>query len=805
MAEQNFKYIGQNRRTKEDKRFVLGAGKYVADIAAHEGLHVAVVRSPHPCARILAIRTDKARAMPGVHYVLTGDELAQETNPLQQYLDTPNVRWFSLAVERTRYAGEWVAAVVADSRYLAEDAAELVEVDYEPLPFVIDPEDALSDQSSNVHPLHGSNVIYRRKFVWGEVDRDFAEAANTLAFRTRWHRSATVPIETFGALAQWDPADDILDVWASIQMPQYVEQIAAAMRIVQNNVRVHYDVDVGGSYGVKRGIKHTVMVCYLAKKLGRPVRFIEDRLDNMSGGDMHGPDRSFDVKVAFDKAGVIRSMRYRVLDDAGAYPGRSPLQLGKPIGAIVGAYHINSVEYEAISVTTNKTGQVAVRGFGQSPTNVAIETAIDRVAAYLKLDRLEVRRRNFIRPEQFPYLIPSGTTYDSGSYATVLDKALDLAGYGELVKKRDALRASGLAAGIGIATCLEPSGGNSAFEGLLNPANESTTFLESVMVKVDRNGTVTVIINTTTSGQGHETLVSLIVGEELGRDPDKIRVVHSDSLNGLWTHSPVGSRMAIMMGGAAAGAAKKLKHDLLRIAAHNLGVAEDGLVYDSGNISVAQDPSKKLSWDQLVIIAHRQYQKMPAGMEPALQSTFVMEVPSGGNLPTPDGRIQMYPCHSFQAHVVLVKIDVGTGKPEILDYAIAHDCGQVINPKIVNGMIYGGAAHGIGAAFYERFAYDSSGQLLSQTFMDYLLPSVHEVPIIKLAEHCTPSPLTSHGQKGVGEGGYLGAPAAMACAVNDALAPYGKTLDTLPMRIRDIWSCMHSETHVESSSDAAPN
>ncbi len=791
MTENKFKYIGRERRTKEDKRFVIGAGNYVADIARPGCLHLAVVRSPHPCARIAAIRTEKALALPGVHYVLTGAELEEYTKPLQQYLDTPNVRWYSLAVERTRYAGEWVAAVVADSRYIAEDAVELIEVDYEPLPFIIDPEAALLPEAVAVHPKHGSNVIYRRTFSWGPVAEDFSKADHTLAFRTRWHRSATVPLETFGVISEWGPGQDILEVWASIQMPQYVEQIAAALKMPQNNIRVHYDVDVGGSYGVKRGIKHTVMVCYLAKKLGRPVRFIEDRLDNMSGGDMHGPDRSFDMKVAFDKSGRINSLKIRVLDDVGAYPGRSPLQLGKPIGAIVGAYRIGSVEYEAISVTTNKTGQVAVRGFGQSPTNVALETAIDRVAAYLDLDRLEVRRRNFIRPEDFPYLIPSGTTYDSGNYPAVLDKALNLADYERMLVRRDELRASGVAAGIGIATCLEPSGGNSAFEGLLNPSNESTTFLEAVMVKVDRNGTVTVIINTTTSGQGHETLVSLIVGEELEREPDQIRVVHSDSLNGLWTHSPVGSRMAIMMGGAAAGAAKKLKRDLLRIAAHNLGVAEDELAYDSGTISVAKDSTRKLSWEQLVIIAHRQYQKMPAGMEPALQSTFVLEVPSGGNLPTPDGRIQMYPCHSFQAHVALVSIDMGTGKPTILDYSIAHDCGTVINPHIVRGMIYGGAAHGIGAAFYERFAYDEGGQLLSQTFMDYLLPSVHEVPEIRQTEHCTPSPLTSHGQKGVGEGGYLGAPAAMASAVNDALAPHGKTLDTLPMRIRDIWECLN--------------
>jgi 2-furoyl-CoA dehydrogenase large subunit len=792
--DSGFKYIGKKRRTKEDKRFVMGAGKFVADIAIPGTLHVAVVKCPHPCARIVSINAEKALALPGVHYVLTGAELEKETRPLQQYLDTPHVRWFPLAVDRARYAGEWVAAVVADSRYVAEDAVELIEVEFEPLPFVMDPEEAATDASVPVHPGHGSNVMYRRTFTWGTVAEDFAQAEETLAFRTRWHRNATVPIETFGVISQWNPALDILEVWASIQMPQYAEQIAVALQIPLNNVRVHYDVDVGGSYGVKRGIKHTVMVGYLARKLGRPIRFIEDRLDNMSGGDMHGPDRSFDMKVAFDRSGIIRSLKIRALDDAGAYPGRAPLQLGKPVGAIVGPYRINSVEYEAISVTTNKTGQVAVRGFGQSPTNVALETAIERVAAHLGMDRLEVRRRNFIQPEQFPYLIPSGSTYDSGDFPAVLDKALDLSAYKQLLEKRDALRAKGITAGVGIATCLEPGGGNSAFEPLLNPANQGTTFLESVMIKVDRTGTITAVINTTSSGQGHETLVSLAVGEELGRDPDNIRVIHSDSLNGLWTHSPVGSRMAIMMGGAAAGAAKKLKRDLMRIAAHNLGVPEEALVYDSGTIYVGSDTTKQMSWDQLVLIAHRQYHKMPKGMEPALQATFVLEVPTGGNLPTADGKIQMYPCYSFQAHIALLSIDSATGKPEILDYVIAHDCGTVINPDIVRGMVLGGAAHGIGVAFYERFEYDTGGQLLSQTFMDYLLPSVHEIPDIRLAEHCTPSPFTSFGQKGVGEGGYLGAPAAMASAVNDALTPYGRTIDTLPMRIRDIWECMQPES-----------
>ncbi len=780
------RWISRKRRTKEDGRFITGQGTYVADVRLSGMRHVALVASPYPSARIVAIRAEAALALPGVDAVLTGAELAAATKPLANPLDTPGVKCYPLAAGVTRYVGEWVVAVVAESRHLAEDAAELVEVDYELLPFVIDAEAALDPASPVVHAEHGSNVLYHRKFVWGPVEEDFEAAAHRLDFRARWGRSATVPIETFGVLAQWNAGQGLLEVWASIQMPSYPEQIAAAMGLAANDIRVHYEVDVGGSYGVKRGIKHTVLVGYLARQLGRPVRFLEDRLENMSGGDMHGPDRVFDVAVAFDDSGRIGSMKLRTIDDVGAHTGRAPLQLGKPIGAIVGPYTIESVEYEAISVATNKTGQIAVRGFGQSPTNFAIEAAVDKVARHLGLDRAEIRRRNFIQPEQFPYPIPSGSEYDSGDYPAVLEKALRLAPLADFEARRTALRESGRLAGIGIATCLEPGGGNSAFEPLLNPKNPTTTWPESCVVKVDRSGNVTVMITTSTSGQGHQTLAATIVGEELAIDPDLIRVVHLDSLTGLPANSPVASRMAIMLGGAAAGAARLIRERAIAIAAHALARPADDLELCDGTIRAKNDASAQIAWAEVAQIAHRRWHDMPPGLEPGLQATYVWEVPKGGALPGEDGRVRMYPCYSFAAHLCLLEIDPVTGKVAILDYAIAHDCGTIINPDIVRGMVLGGVAHGIGAALYEEFAYDGEGQLLAGSLMDYHMPSAAEVPEIRLAEHCTPSPLTSHGQKGVGEGGYLGAPAAIANAVNDALAPRGLELWRLPMRASDI-------------------
>ncbi|MBT4718585.1 MAG: xanthine dehydrogenase family protein [Rhodospirillaceae bacterium] len=779
----NTRYVARKRRTQEDKRFVTGRGVFVQDIERPGMLHVAALPCPYPRARINNIDFSAALAMPGVHAVLDGAELAAATNPLYGGLKTPGVKWRPLAFELSRYAGEWVAAVAADSRAIAEDAMELIEVDYTPTDPVIDPEEAYQAGSPQVHPEHGSNVLYDGEFTWGPVDDDFAAADHSLSFRARWHRSSTVPIETFGAVAEWDEGKGILDVWASIQMPNYADQIAGAMGIPLNAVRVHQDVDVGGSYGVKRGIKHTVLIGYLSRKLERPIRLIEDRLDNMGGGDAHGPDRIFDTQVAYNADGMIKSLKIRALDDAGAYPGRGPFQLGKPIAAIVGPYTINSVHYEAISVTTNKTGQVPVRGFGQAPTNYMLERAVDKVAAALGMDRIEIRRRNFIQPDQFPYEQPSGTKYDSGNYPAVMDKVLALANFDALCARRDEIRSEGRLAGIGVATCLEPGGGNNMFEYLMNPAAEITTFMEGAEARIDGEGCITGVMATTTSGQGHETLVATILGEELGREPDDIRVIHADTLTAMPTRSPVASRMAIMLGGAITGAAAKLKAQIMAIAAHNLETPLDQLEYSGGDVSVRNDPSRKLTWNEICTIAHKQYHRLPEGAAPGLQAQHVWQVPLGGQLPDADGKVQLYPCFSFQAHIPLVEIDPGTGKVTLLEYFIAHDCGTVINPDIVRGMILGGIAHGIGAALYEKFEYAPDGQFLSATFADYLMPSTFEVPLVKDTEHCTPSPLTSHGQKGSGEGGYLGGPAAVASAVNDALSPRGLEIDQLPMRM----------------------
>ncbi|MBI3436088.1 MAG: xanthine dehydrogenase family protein [Proteobacteria bacterium] len=777
------RYVASPRRVREDRRFAAGQGRFVADIALPGMRHVALVACPHAAARIVAIDKAAALALPGVRCVIDGHDLAAATQPLPNGLDTPRVRRWPLAVGAARYCGEWVVAVVADTRAIAEDAAELVAVDYDPLAFVLDAEEAIGPRGPIVHPAHGSNVLLDRRFAFGNVDRDFARSTHRTAFRLRWGRSAALPIETFGVVASHDPWRGVLDLWASAQAPRHAEEVARILGLPSLGVRVHNSVDVGGGFGGKRGLKHAVLVGYLARLLGDPVRLVEDRLENMRGGDAHGPERIFDVEVAFDDSGVIAAMKMRAIDNVGAYAGPAALQLGAPIGAIVGPYRIASVLYHAIAVTTNKTPQESMRGAGQAPTNYAIERAIDEVAARLGLDRVGVRQRNLIAAEEFPHTIASGTTYDSGDYHAVIEKVLARANYPRLIAERDQLRAQGLLAGIGIAAVLAPGGGNFAHGPLLNPAMTTTTFMESCRVVIDAAGGVVATIHAGSAGQGHETLVATIVGKVLEIDPDAVQIARPDSIAALPSDGAVGSRMAIMLGGAAAQAARMLRAKLVAIGAHVLDTPPERTAYQSGVVYDAKAPQRRLIWQDLVQIAHRNYFRLPPGFEPGLAASHVMQVPAGGKLPTGDGRVQMDPCFSFEFHLLLLTVDPDLGRPEFRQWFVGHDCGTVINPMIVRGMTLGGIAQGIGAALFEELTHDAQGRPATASLADYVLPSARDVPQIEILRHVTRSPLTAFGQKGAGASGYLGAPAAISGAVNDALRPLGSAVNRLPMKM----------------------
>jgi len=758
---------------KEAERFLRGQGRFIADLNLPGTKHMALVSSPHAHARIRAIDTTAALKMPGVCAIVTGAELAAHTTPIANYLNKKGVEWYPLAVDKVHYVGEWVAAVVADTRYQAEDAAEAVVVDYEPLPPVVDMEAALAPDSPLVHENEGTNVLWHRKLTWGDVDGDFARADVVVRDRLHWGRHSGVPIETFGVLACYHVADERFEFWGSWHMPYVPDRVSRGLRVPMNHVLIHYDVDVGGSFGSKSGYKHAILTGYLARKLHAPVAFHEDRLENMRSGDAHGPNRLYDVEAAAMKDGRITSLKIRVIDDQGAWPMIGVIQIGKPITALVGPYKIGSCQYDATLVMTNKAVQGAFRGLGQSPTNFVVERMVDLVADQLRLDRVAVRERNLIQRQDFPYMIPTGTTYDSGDPPLLLRRVLEMADLDRWERYRAEARKRGRYLGIGIAIAVEPSGGNTTFKALMTPEDPVTTYPEGCFVKIDPNGGITAQMGFPTAGQGHETMVATVVGAELGVPAEQITVIRADSLSTLPTHMPIASRSALMLGSAAFLAAQEVKQKMARIAAHNLEAAPADMEYKDGAFCV-RGTSRSLSFAEVAKIAHRQWHRMPPNEEAGLQSTRVWMAPTTGQLPDSKNRVQIYPCSAFGAHVVIVEVDPNTGIVEILKYYVSHDCGTVLNPEIVAGMVSGGIAHGIGGVLQEEFAYNQDGQLLAQTFMDYLIPTATQVPDIELDESVqTPSPLTPLGQKGIAEGGYMTSPAALVSAVEDALKQAG--------------------------------
>ena len=694
--------------------------------------------------------------------------------------------------------------MVATSRYLAEDAAELVEVEYGLLEPLVDPEEAMKPDAPVLHEEHGSNIAFQTSLDFGEVDEAFKRAAYVFEERFRWNRHSGVPLETFGCVAAWDEISGMVDIWASQQNPQVTEQVARTMRIPSNKVRVHMDVDIGGSYGNKRGRKQIFLTCAASRMVGKPVKFIEDRLENMAAGDAHGPDRIWKVRVACDARGKIQGLDLTVIDDAGAYAGRGAMQIGKPITALVGPYTIPAVRYSPISVLTCKTNQAPYNGFGQAPTDFAIERAIDIVARELKLDRAEVRFRNLIQPDQFPYEIPTGATYDSGDYPTVLRKAMDLVGYGLIAERKAEARKRGKLLGVGLATCVEPSaGGGSVFNLFNNPGVIGGGDVgEGVRLQVDVNGYVTATIGFQSAGQGHETTVTQLVCEALQVDPSKVVVIRADSTGGVPSGATTGSRMHLMMGAAVLGAAAKIKEKMVAVASQALGVEPSLLELLDGEFVAKLLPNLRIGFDKVASIAYRRADLRPSNMEPALVETYVYRSPKSGERQdaVPEGHFQTrgFTSFAFAAHLPVVEVDPETFEIKVTEYYLAHDCGVQINPQIVEGLVYGGTMRGIDAALLSEYVFSENGQLLSQTFMDHLLSSAMEVPHITMTDHCTPAPGHPLGAKGAGEGGYMTAPAAIVSAVEDALGEYGLRLTDIPVtptRLNELIKAQKSPAH----------
>jgi len=790
---EKLEWIGKSLKRVEDPRILVGKGKYIDDVELPNMAHAAILRSPYAHARIKSIDCSKAERLPGVVTVVTGEHAARVTGPVASFAQPP-VEQRCLAVGKVRHVGEAVAAVVAETRYIAEDALELIEVDYESLPVVMDPEQAgCAHGDSVIHPERGpTNVAHEATFTFGSVKEDFERADRIVSRRVRWRRSGPQPLETVGAVAEFDDGTGKFTVHANSNFYSNLGWLlAAALNVPSTHLKIIPTI-AGGSFGSKLfNHKNIILTCTLARAAGRPVKFVEDRLDNILNADAHGSDRIYDAELALLNDGTMLSYRFKVVEDYGAYLQYGYGTHGNAMAQVTGPYRIGSFEMTLVAAMTNKCQQGAYRGFGSEVTNFVIERMVDAAADELAIDRVELRRKNFIQPEQFPYVIPTGNIYDSGNYPAVLEKALVLGCYEHWKNEQAAARLQGRYIGIGIATCQERSVYSPTEWWSLNPTGNSAGFPltsapEGMSLRIDPTGKLFALINSPFWGNSPETVVTQVLAEQFTLSPEDISVGYADSDAAFNGFGPGGSRFTVMITGAAVSCSLKLKKKLKRLAAHMLKASIDDLEFKDASICVLGDEARKVSIAEVALQANFFRMSFPEGEEfdSGLEATAVYDHPLS-TPPHPDRKHLgiFYPIMGHMAHIAVVEVDPETGKVEILNYAAVHDAGTVVNPAGLDGQIRGGTVMGIGTALYEEFIYDSEGQMLNASFADYHIPTIHEVPSRIAVDHIeTPSPYTEYGIKGGGEGGRMAAPGVLASAVENALQSLDVKIDELPMR-----------------------
>jgi len=790
MSNMETKWVGQALERTEDRRLLTTAGHFIDDLALPGLAHAAYVRSPHARARIRHIDVRRALDHPGVYAVLTGDDVAQLTRPQRGRVPLPNSpKVYALAYQQVRYVGEPVVGIAAVDRATAEDAADLIRVEYDPLPPVLDPEEALQADAPVVFEEVGSNILWHSTFPYGDVEGAFAQADTVVDERVTIHRYASTPLETFGVMAQFEPATQSYTIWGHTQQPaQDLHVLAAAMGISPGKIRLIVP-PMGGSFGNKVRPLFIIAAALLARKAGRPVKWIEDRRESLLALG-HAADGVMEMSAAVKRDGTILGIKFRNIENEGAgidFAARHNLLM---LSNIANCYRVRALSYEGYSVVTNRCPVVANRGIGKPFMCFAVERMVDVVARELKIDRSEIRFRNFIQPDQFPYDTPSGQTYDSGDYPEMLRRALAAIDYERLKGEQAESRKRGRLLGIGIATAVEPGGSNLSYGMLVSgPSQLLSGQGEAARVRLETDGSATVFTGGLDSGQGHATALAQIVADELGIDVRQIGVVTTfDSAShpyvmtsGVYSNKFHGHDTV-----AAIGAARKVRDKLLKRAAARLEANIDDLDLRDGHIVVRGTPDKGLSVAQ---VASRAYwslaDEQPDG-EPGLEAVYYYSNPLAKH-PDEKKRVRVQLGFASAAHVAVVEVDPETFEIKVLRYVVIHDCGRQINPGIVEGQVHGAAAHGIAAALLEEFIYDETGQLLTTSFMDYLKPTAADLPNIEGDRLETPSPLTMLGTKGVGEGGAVVAPAAIASAVEDALTPLGIRIAALPIVPSRLW------------------
>ena len=768
------KLVGACVKRTEDPRLVTGNGNYVGGIKLPGMLDMAILRSPEAHARIKRIDSSAALALPGVHAVLTGVDLQKLAKPQRAGLDQERNQtcrecdWYALAIDTVRFCGEGVAAVIADNRYIAEDALSLIDVDYDSLEVVIDPFEALKPDSPLVHPEWGDNILCYNEFSAGNVDGSFAAAAVVVAQRFRTGRNHAVPLEPRGYIARHDRITGDLTFWSSTQMPHLVRtELAVHLSYPESKIRV-IAPDVGGGFGLKAHFyQEEIITAAAAMKLGRPVRWIEDRREAFTAS-YHAKEEIIDAEMAFDREGRMLAARYRAVSDVGAYnayPWTSVLEILHGAQMFPGPYHLQNYMFTAHAVATNKSTISVYRGVGAPISNLVMEGLLDLGAHRLGLDPLEIRRRNLIRKAQFPYTSVCGLIYEEGSYLESLDDCAARFDYTDFRSEQAALRRLGVYRGVGISCYNEVTGPGSAFWA---PLGIKISGYESANIKIDPSGHVTLFVGTHSHGQAHETVYAQIVADELGIDFDRITVRLGDTNDTPYGWGTWASRAAVIGGGALIGAAQKLVAKIKHIAGHMLECSPDDIELVNGHARIRGVPTDGISIAELAKKSlYTGAGNLPPGTEPGLDVTHYFEPP---RVTVPNA-----------AHIAEVEVDIETGAVALRRYVVVEDCGRMINPMVVDGQITGGVTQGIGGALLEQLLYDERGQPLTTSFMDYLIPSAPDIPRIEIGHIETPSPLVPGGFKGCGEGGAIAPFGALANAVSDALQPFGARVAELPI------------------------
>jgi aerobic carbon-monoxide dehydrogenase large subunit len=761
--------LGTSVRRREDAALLTGRGRFVEDLNVPGTLYLAFARSPYAKARIGHIDLAAARSAPGVVQIVTAEHLTGMPDmPLNQRARgmqlPPNP---VLARDTVNAVGVGVAAVLAESRAAAEDAAALIEVDYAPLDGVADATDALATNAPQTWDQLAGNLCFSNSRSGGDVERAFAEADQVVSLVIDNQRLAPVAVEPRAALAVPDPLGDGLTLWVAAQSPFRLRApLARLLELPENRMRV-VTPDVGGAFGAKNNLyREYVVAGWAALRLNRPVKWVATRSEEFLTMQ-HGRAMRITVELAVQHDGTFTGLRVRNVANLGAYlQAASVGPPGRPLSQSPGSYDIPNVGVDIAAVLTNTTAIGPYRGAGRPESVMLIERIVDEAARALGIDPVEIRRKNFIRPDAFPHRNALGAVYDSGDYGKALDKALELGDYAAMQRERDAARAENRLVGIGLSTFVEPSAGAG---------------FESGLIRIEQSGRVTAITGSSAQGQGHETAFAQIVADRLGVPMDQVVVMHGDTHGVPQAVGTFGSRSAAMGGSALVLASERVVAKARRIAAHLLEASADDVVLEDGLFKVAGAPDKRVTWADLATAAYSSLD-LPEDDEPGLEATAFF---------TPESE-----CYGFGAHLAQVEIDRDTGQLSLTKLVCVDDCGTLLNPLLVEGQVLGGLGQGLGQALFEQVVYTPDGQLQSGSLGDYAVPRAADMPgldTLVLGHTVTRSPLNPLGVKGVGEAGTVGVPAAVANAVVDALAPLGIGHVDMPFTAERLWRVLHQK------------